>query len=252
MFVGPTGHTPAKPKHGNNNDNGNNGNNGNDDNMDKLHTLHTTIVRLVVEASSPPRGQRLLCFLRDICTHGHLQLSYETVAKLWQPMTKRGSAYASVLFTWMVGQGYTLIDAADMEKVYYELVLPRMEHPGNEADSVSLFSLFSVMFDTINQQADLMKEGNKPMTMELKGMPSLWVFLASNTIERSLQMCIRKLIHLVLHLHPKAYDGDKKIPWHLFMEKCMSMMGTMGGVTGGGESFRFFVTFVGPSYRLID
>ena len=50
-------------------------------------------------------------------------------------------------------------------------------------------------------------------------------------------MCIRKLIHLVLHLHPKAYDGDKKIPWNLFMEQCMRMMVATTQTGAGSEEW---------------
>ena len=72
------------------------------ENFDKLFRLRNTIVRLVVDASSSSRADRLLQFLCDICIHGNMKLSSDTIKEIWEPLTKRGSEYATVLFKWMV------------------------------------------------------------------------------------------------------------------------------------------------------
>jgi len=202
------------------------------ENYERLFRLHNTIVRLVVEATTAARAKRLLDFLCDICTHGNLRLSSETMQTLWQPMTKKGTEYSSELFRWLVRNGDQLISKENesFEKIFKELVLPRMEEPGNEADSIPLFCLFVKMFDEINNNTkdsntgkNLMKDG-KAMTLNLIGMESLWKFLSSDTVGPSLNMCVNKLIMLVLNMHPRAYGGDKKVAWNLFIETSMALM----------------------------
>jgi hypothetical protein len=202
------------------------------ENSEQLFRLHNTIVRLVVDASTSARSKRLLEFLCDICTHGNLRLSSDTMQTLWQPMTKKGTEYSSELFRWLVRNGDQLISKENksFENIYKELVLPRIEAPGNEADSIPLFCLFVKMFDEINNNTkdtatgnDLMKDG-KAMTLNLIGMESLWKFLSSDTVAASLNMCVNKLIMLVLNMHPRAYGGDKKVAWNLFIETSMALM----------------------------
>jgi len=213
---GPTGTTPAAKQQLSKED---------EENASKLFQLHTTIVQLIVNASNPSRCSRLLDFLRNVCLHGRIQLSFETVRILWQPMTKRGTEYSTELFKWLVKHGDQLVESTAMEDIYLSLVLPRMESPGHENDSIFLFHVFSKMFDIINAKKELLRDG-KAMTLELSGMESLWSFLSSDTSNISLNMCVKKFILLVLNMHPKAYDGDKKKGWNEFIEKCMKIMST--------------------------
>jgi hypothetical protein len=144
-----------------------------------------------------------------------------------------------------------IVEEDGMDDIYFKLILPQMENPGQSKDSLYLFALFQRLFDSINIKLGMMKDGRRPTTMELKGMESLWIFLACETSENSLKLCINKLISLVLNLHPSAYNGDKKIAWNIFMEKCMSLMMTTTAEEGNKSNRNIFLSGeLGDSERI--
>ena len=194
------------------------------ENVKKLYKLKNTVLQLLVDAASSARATRLLDFLRDVCIHADIKLSSSEIKSMWQPMTKRSSEHSTSLFKWLVAYGNRLVDKEGMEEIYTDLVLTRMENnPGKGKDCIFLFRFFLRMFDSINQKKNLLIDG-KAMTLELEGMNSLWLFLSNDTSQISLNMAVQKIITIVLNLHNKSYQGDKKIGWNIFIEKCMALM----------------------------
>ena len=220
-------------------------NDAQDNNRRNLDSLSSTVIQLITNSTlEDPKSRdvdqcvslcrELLLFLKKIMIHANLSLGVQQVNQLWESCTSelaihkpRNSRFSLsyIFFAWLsTAMAEKLIATRAQEQIFHDLICKRVANPGKGEDTSPLFHCFKNLFDRININEGKLLGANRATTLDLIGMEAMWAFLVADTPKASLDVCINKLISLVLGLHKTAYGGSRKRGIESFINKCFGLI----------------------------